>query len=178
MQAKRGTVGLVVVGLMVMFGSVWRTASLRAADPPGERGQKFGMFGLVAGQTARLNLVYADPPTELVPAVCPAELQFFDSEGRAIGRAAFDITGGQARYLDLRREPGVGAGRPGLADPPTERQQIRASWRFADPPGEHKPFCTADRFRATVEVFGANGVTTFFYSAPTADPPIPDLQAR
>jgi hypothetical protein len=46
-----------VVGLLVGGGVMWREPRLQAVDPLEPDRQSFGMFGIVAGQTARLNIV-------------------------------------------------------------------------------------------------------------------------
>jgi hypothetical protein len=68
-------------------------------DPPA----RFGIVGLVADQTARLNVVA--PPLrarDTLPAPCRVMLNFLDADGvKLIESAQFVLLPGKARHLDL-----------------------------------------------------------------------------
>jgi hypothetical protein len=69
----------------------------------------FGMIGLGAGQTARINvvnLVRTPPPVaiSIVQAPCRVELDLYDGQGKLIKqKTVSDLGFGQADFLDLAR---------------------------------------------------------------------------
>jgi len=82
---------------------------------------KFGMVGIVDGQTARLNVVSLDPkeldPNER-PGECMVELSFLDSMGMVLARTTRDLMPGEAAFHDFSFDDVVGTR-------PTGRLQIR-----------------------------------------------------
>ena len=67
----------------------------------------FGMIGLGAGQTARLNavnLVRTPPSVAIAQVLCKAELDLYDGQGKLIKQKTVANLGyGQADFLDLAR---------------------------------------------------------------------------
>ena len=143
---------------------------------PPEPDHNFGIVGVARGQTARLNVAFAQPPDPIFPlGPCRVQLTFFDANGARLATTSVVLLPGQARALDFvntRRAPG---GRPGEAAPPDpERVQVRANW--IAPPEPERPQCTSNRFIATVEVVGRGGSTTVLYPG-LQPPPEPDRLA-
>lgn len=79
-------------------------------------GSKFGMVGIVDGQTARLNVVNIS--TQLPPGPCMVELMFMDSMGMVLARTTLDLMPGHAGFHDFSFDDVVGTR-------PTGRLQIR-----------------------------------------------------
>lgn len=132
-----------------LFGAT-RASAIKEADPIA-----FGMFGLTAGQTARLNLVNLEPG-EFVPCV-RVELSFIDAEGHTLLQKVYDIERGKSAWLDLNGNQLMGR---------SGRVQVRAQVRFVGTPDTRDdPF-----FRhclPTLElVDNATGRTTTFLNPP------------
>jgi len=132
-------------------------AQLRAfnpqPDPPG-----FGMVGIAAGQTARLNIVNLGNGPAAIPPPCRATLQFFDDQGNALAERRVRVEAGNATFLDLAPTfPPVN----GVSDVVSPlRAQIRAA--IDTPDGELAPPC-----KATLELFdNASGRTSILYPPP------------
>lgn len=116
----------------------------------------FPMFGIIEGQSARLNVVNrTGSPGDLPPDVCDVELLFLDSTGAV--RAQFAIKGlapGHAVHLDLS------AGK--LQDELTRRHELRAFVRVSGLSGQLPP----DVCRPSLEVYSEATGATKFYSNP------------
>jgi len=84
-------------------------------------GSKFGMVGIVDGQTARLNVVNVSralPPPDGDMPECMVELMFMDSMGMVLARTTLDLMPGHAGFHDFSFGDVVGP-------QPTGRLQIR-----------------------------------------------------
>jgi hypothetical protein len=141
-----------------------------------DRPSRFGMIGVVHGQTARLNLVFIPPDgADLPPGPCRVGLQFLDNQGAVLKTSEVSLAPGHAGFSDFVRSdrpspPGrAGAQAPDVGD----RQQIRAAWQ--EPDGPDMPQCHRSNFIATVEVFGRDGKTTVVYQAPDT-PDVPQMR--
>jgi len=113
-------------------------------DPPA----RFGMVGLVADQTARLNVVA--PPLrarDTLPAPCRVVLDFLDVDGvKLIESAQFVLLPGKARHLDLPGQVVAGQARN------TRLQFLPAVQVQPNLPGERRCAGVA----ATLELFEPN----------------------
>jgi hypothetical protein len=125
----------------------------------------FPIFGIIDGQSARLNIVNrTGSPGDLPPDVCDVELQFLDSMGRVRAQATIKgLAAGQAVHLDLS------AGK--LQDESTRRHELRAFVRVSALSGQLPP----DVCRPSVEVYSESTGATKYYSCPP-DPDRPALQ--
>jgi len=148
--------GLIVAAVCAGVGigaSVVLNAFNPQPDPPG-----FGMVGIAAGQTARLNVVNLGNGPPAVPPPCRASLQFFDDPGNLLANQQVRVEAGNAVFLDLAANfpPANGVGEV-LAPP---RAEIRAATETPD--GELPPPCTA-----TLEIFdNASGRTAVSFPPP------------
>ena len=120
-------------------------------DPP------FGMVGIAAGQTARLNLVNtASPDAALYAPPCRARLRFFDAAGNVLTRTTVEVPAGQSTFLDY---PFVTTNTVGDVVGPL-RAEIRPAVSFVD--GEFAPPC-----RVNVEIYeNETGRTSILYAPP------------
>ncbi|MGH9412016.1 MAG: hypothetical protein ACRD1V_21475 [Vicinamibacterales bacterium] len=138
------------LAVILAAGVLTRTAAAFTPqpDPP------FGMVGIVAGQTARLNLVNTASPTATVPPdPCRARLRFLDADGNVVARLVAEVQPGQATFLDFSPST-VPVNTLGAVAGPI-RSEIRASVTFVD--GQVPP----DPCRVNVEIFdNASGRTT------------------
>jgi len=155
-RTRNITLGFVVAGACAVI-AIGASAVLRAfnpqPDPPG-----FGMVGIAAGQTARLNIVNLGNGPSDIPPPCRASLQFFDDQGNLLVDRRVRVEAGNAAFLDLA---------PSF--PPTNgvgdvlvplRAEIRAA--IDTPDGELPPPC-----KATLEIFdNASGRTSILYPPP------------
>ena len=102
----------------LLAGGLLSVGPAAAFNPQPDPPARFGMVGLVADQTARLNVVA--PPLrsrDALPAPCRVLLSFLDGDGvKLIESAQFILLPGKARHLDL---PGLAL--PGLALPGSAR---------------------------------------------------------
>jgi len=122
----------------------------------------FGMVGITAGQTARLNVVNALPqlPPQLPsPPTVRVTLMFVDSSGNPVNIAGaplqttVTLSPGQSAFLDLNGDA-VPNGPPTIPNGPPTRVQIRAL--VSDCEG-----CDSGLVVPTLEVFdNATGKTT------------------
>ena len=91
-----------LVAALVLFVVPGRDAG--AADESRSR-HLYGMVGLAAGQTVRLNVVNTWPPgpsrDELPPGPIRVRLSLLDGDGRLLGTARAELTAGQSTSLDL-----------------------------------------------------------------------------
>ena len=104
------------------LGAVAALVALSAPTPAGGfiiEGGKFGMVGIVDGQTARLNVANlgAVPPPD-ADRPCMVELMFMDSMGMVLARTTLDLMPGHAGFHDFSFDDVVGTR-------PTGRLQIR-----------------------------------------------------
>ena len=151
MKTRNAILTLASLALFAALG-IFSTATRASALEDFSR--NFGMFGLTAGQTARLNLVNLEIG-EFVPCV-RVELSFIDANGNTLMQKVYDIDRGKSAYLDLSGNQFATRG----------RAQFRAQVRFVDNPDiRDDPF-----FRnclPTLElVDNATGRTTTFLNPP------------
>lgn len=137
----------------------------------------FGSFGIAQGQVARINLVSLRQPGEAdPPSPDRAELMFLGEDGRVLAARRVALGAGQSASLELSMDA------LGLE---SNRLQLRATVRFADPPSPDSdpPSPDADPPQpdkvtiATVEVMERGGRTSLMlpYFVRGTDPPQPDL---
>src|SRR5579885_253891 len=84
-------------------------------EPPGDF--NFGLFNVVKGQTARVNVAFVDAPEGFPPGPCRLAISFYDGDGRLIGQSFQSLDPGKTAQFDYST-----AGLPAGA-----RQRIRAS---------------------------------------------------
>jgi hypothetical protein len=120
-------------------------------DPPG-----FGMVGIAAGQTARLNIVNLGNGPAALPPPCRVDLQFFDADGNVLADRAVAVKPGESAALDY-----VASFVPtNTTDAVVNRAEIRPAVNTAT--GLLAPPC-----RTTVEIFdNATGRTSVFIPPP------------
>lgn len=107
------------------------------------------MVGIVAGQTARLNVVSAVPPDPTV--VCEVELMFFDMDGMVLAETSVRLSPGMAAFHDLNGDEFAREG----------RLQVRAEVMIPDTRN-----CNIN-ITSTLEVFdNATGKTEFVLTPP------------
>ena len=155
-RSRRMALGFIVAGVCAGVG-IGASVVLRAfnpqPDPPG-----FGMVGIAAGQTARLNIVNLGNGPSAIPPPCRATLQFLDDQGNLLANQHVRVEAGNAVFLDLAASfPSTNGVGDDLAPP---RAEIRAA--IETPDGELPPPC-----KATLEIFdNASGRTSVFYPPP------------
>ena len=123
----------------------------------------FGMVGLVAGQTMRLNIVnYGGPDTR----PCAVEVLIFDAVGTVVASETATVEPGEAvssNFTPISTEPGT----PGIAlttllPDDNGRFQLRAAVRGIVNPNV-SPVCRNLRgIVPTLEVFNGSGETSLF----------------
>jgi hypothetical protein len=160
--------GLAAGGLLALAAVSTPTLRVRAFNPQPEPPGRWGLFGLVADQTARVSVVNtsADPRGQ-APGSCRVSLAFVDSEGVVLKETRLMLRPGQATSLDYGfiapADPdrgdaiGATAGRV--------RQDLRARIEIGNvvDPGDREPrFLPLGPCVPTVEVFEtATGKTAF-----------------
>lgn len=139
----------VILAVLLAFGiasPVW------AAN----RTSNFGMVGIAAGQTVRINVVNTIGDPDILPT--PVVLTFFDNEGRIIiEEASISLRPGQSAFLDFNantRELLQG-----------ERFQLRTRVRKTDNPETR--INEASGIRSTMEIFDSEtGKSSIFIGDP------------
>jgi hypothetical protein len=105
----------------------------RAFNPQPEPPGRWGMFGIVEGQTARVSVVNTSAdPRGFPPSSCRVSLAFVDSEGIVLKEARLTLRPGQATALEFIWFERSGA---------SGRQDLRARIDIADlvDPGDRGP---------------------------------------
>lgn len=118
-------------------------------EPPGDF--NFGLFNVVKGQTARVNVSYVGIENDggLPPGPCRVTVSFYDGDGRLIGQDMQSLDLGETAQFDYQTG-GLPAG---------ARQRIRASVRVESSDGAVIP-C----LMPSLEVFAADtGRSSLFY---------------
>jgi hypothetical protein len=157
---------LAIVALLA-GAAVSASSRARAFNPQPEPPGRWGLFGIVADQTARVSVVNTSAdPGGFSPGACRVSLAFVDSEDIVLKEARLTLRPGQATSLDYEfgappeRGDAVGevAGRTG-------RQDLRARIEIADlvDPRDRDPkFLPLSPCVPAVEVFEtATGRTAF-----------------
>jgi hypothetical protein len=121
-------------------------------------GGKFGMVGIVDGQTARLNVVNTVPGDNLSPGSCMVELMFLDSMGNTLAHTRKTLMPGEAAFHDFSFDDVIGPR-------PTGRLQIRPEAKLLGGP-DTRGLCL---IVPTLEVFDNTTMQTmiFFGLTPT-----------
>ncbi|HWW76881.1 MAG TPA: hypothetical protein VNZ44_15890, partial [Pyrinomonadaceae bacterium] len=115
-------------------------------DPP--RDFDFGLFNVVKGQTARVNVSFVDMPEGFPPGPCRLVVSFYDGDGRLVGQSEQSLEPGKTAQLDYQTG--------GL--PTGGRTRLRASVHVETASGDFIP-C----IMPSLEVFAADtGRTAFF----------------
>jgi hypothetical protein len=149
MKTRQSTLKLIALAAIVTIGAAWGGTSaspIKEVDPVAQ----FGMVGITAGQTARLNVFGKDDPGDDDDKV---ELSFVDADGNILSQKVYDLKAGRSSFLDLR----------GSEVPPRDsnRTQIRGVVRFVGTPDTRTYMWTP-----TLEVFdNASGETRFLVPA-------------
>jgi hypothetical protein len=147
-------------------GLAMATPASRAFNPQPEPPGRWGLFGIVADQTARVSVVNtsADPRGQ-APGSCRVSLGFVDSEGVVLKETRLTLRPGQATSLDYEfgAPPERGDAVGGTAG--RGRQDLRARIEIGNlvDPGDREPrFLPLGPCVPTVEVFEtATGRTAF-----------------
>lgn len=107
----------------------------------------FGMVGLAANQTARLNALALPMGGPIIAgASCQVTMEFFNEQGTSLKTSTQTVTGGAAVHVDLQRSD---------LDANTDRREIRGIVRssFVLPSGAATPVFRACLVVPTLEVF-------------------------
>jgi hypothetical protein len=127
----------------------------------------FGMIGLAAFQTARVNalgLPMGGPI--IVGASCAVTLTFFDESGKSLGSSTQPVVGGAAVHFDLKRTD---------IDSDLDRREIRATVRTSFLPNPTATAAPPVAFglcsvKPTLEIFNPDGTTSAVLGGTTALP--------
>ena len=156
--------------LLALFAAAAASTSslpARAFNPQPEPPGRWGLFGIVAGQAARVSVVNtSDDPHGYPPGPCRVALAFVDVGGTVLKEARLTLRPGQATSLDYEfgappeRGDDVGAAADRIG-----RQDLRARIEITDlvDPGDREPrLYPPGPCVPTVEVFEtATGQTAF-----------------
>jgi len=69
-------------------------------DPP--RDFNFGLFNVVKGQTARVNVSFVDMPEGFPPGPCRLVVSFYDGDGRLVGQSEQSLEPGKTAQFDYQ----------------------------------------------------------------------------
>lgn len=115
-------------------------------EPPGDF--NFGLFNVVKGQTARVNVSYVDMPRELPPGPCRVVMSYYDGDGRLIGQSFQSLDAGKTAQFDFST----------TTLPAGARTRIRASVHIEAADGSVMPI-----LMPALEIFAADtGKTSIF----------------
>jgi hypothetical protein len=152
---------------IAVTGGLYAQASPPAIAVPVPQLATFGMIGLAAGQTARVNALGFPMGGPIINgSACTVTLTFLDDAGKSLGTSTQPVVGGAAVHFDLKRTD---------IDAATDRRQIRATVRanFALPPGIESPvafgFCSV---KPTLEIFDNENGRTMAVLADTTSLPL------
>jgi hypothetical protein len=132
---------------------VLSTGPLRAQSSPpaiivSPQVMTFGMVGVAANQTARLNVLAVPMGGPIINgAFCQVTMEFFNEQGASLKTSTQTVTGGAAVHADLQR---------GDLDADTDRREIRGTVRsnVLLPPGAAPtPLLAGCSIVPTLEVF-------------------------
>jgi len=184
------------LALLALLGAAAASTSsppARAFNPQPEPPGRWGLFGIVAGQSARVSVVNTSgDPHGYPPGPCRVGLAFVDADGTVLKEERLTLRPGQATSLDYGFNPPPDPERGDAVGSPSDgrgRQDLRARIEIADlvdpgdrrarlvPPGSCVP---------SVEVFEtATGRTAFLVAEARmgaephlTPPPEPDSTLR
>ena len=153
MRNRTRFVELIVLAVLVLATGHFISGGVRAVPPGPIDSFAFGAVGLVAGQTARLNVSILSPAPPTDPTA--VEIRFLDSNGAIIKQTIVQLAPGQTPFADNSMAdiaPGAVGG----------RMQIRAEVQVSIPPGPTET--PTGMLISTLEVFdNATGKTSFLY---------------
>lgn len=136
---------LALVALLAAAAASTSSPRVRAFNPQPEPPGRWGLFGIVADQTARVSVVNTSgDPRGYPPGPCRVALAFVDVEGTVLKEALMTLRPGQATSLDYGfaspPEPESGDAIGATADR-LGRQDLRARIEIADlvDPGDREP---------------------------------------
>lgn len=121
----------------------------------------FGMVGLAAGQTARLNAFAVPAGGPVIAGTCQVTFTFYDDSGKSLLSRTLPVAQGAAVHLDLPRGDVSAA-----ADPQDIRGTVRTSFSRSTTAGPATPaMCPV---LATEEIFNSSGQVTVVLEVPHA----------
>jgi hypothetical protein len=135
---------LAIVALLAAAAASTSSLRVRAFNPQPEPPGRWGLFGIVAGQTARVSVVNtsADPRT-YPPGPCRVALAFVDVGGQVLEETRTVLAPGQAALLDYAFQPPPDGdrGEAGASADRIGRQDLRARIEITDlvDPGDREP---------------------------------------
>lgn len=91
-DAATGQTGLLNPGSLVGFQP--------QPEPPGDF--NFGLFNVVKGQTARVNVSFVDMPEGFPPGPCRLVVSFYDGDGHLLGQSAQSLDPGKTAQFDYQ----------------------------------------------------------------------------
>lgn len=154
-KALNALVKIIAVAALGLAGGHFISGRVRAVPPGPTESVAFGPVGIVAGQTARLNVssLTLAPPTDPTA----VELTFFDVSGAVLEQQVVELSPSQSAFLDLA----IAAGTPGAVP---GRIEIRPFARII-PAGPNEVGSSSPiRIIATTEVFdSATGKASILY---------------
>jgi hypothetical protein len=161
--------GLALVALLAAVAPSTSSPPARAFNPQPEPPGRWGLFGIVADQTARVSMVNTSAdPGGFPPGPCRVSLAFVDREGVVLKETRLTLRPGQAASLDygFSAPPDPeGGDAVGIAADRIGRQDLRARIDIANlvDPGDREPRSfPPGPCVPTVEVFEtATGKTAF-----------------
>jgi len=116
--------GLAVVALLAAAAAGTSSPRARAFNPQPEPPGRWGLFGIVAGQSARVSVVNTSgDPHGYPPGPCRVGLAFVDADGTVLNEARVTLPPGQATALEFIWFERSGA---------SGRQDLRARVDIAD----------------------------------------------
>jgi hypothetical protein len=157
------------VALLAATAAGTSSPRARAFNPQPEPPGRWGLFGIVAGQSARVSVVnISGDPHGYPPGPCRVGLAFVGADGTVLNEAGLTLRPGQATSLDYGfqapPDPESGDAVGATADR-IGRQDLRARIEIADlvDPGDRQPrLVPPGPCVPTVEVFEtATGRTAF-----------------
>jgi hypothetical protein len=164
------------VALLAAAAASTSSPRVRAFNPQPEPPGRWGLFGIVADQTARVSVVNTSgDPGGYPPGPCRVTLAFVDVEGTVLKEALMTLRPGQATSLDygFQAPPEPDGDAIGAAADRLGRQDLRARIEIADlvDPGDRQPKSfPPGPCVPTVEVFDtATGRTAFLVAEAPGD---------
>jgi len=95
----------------VVIGRAVLTLALAAGPAAAQQGLGFPIVGMGTGQAIRLNVLNLAAIHPSNKSTCSVELQFLDISGKQLKQNSFQVTAGQAAFLELKPSDLPKAGR-------------------------------------------------------------------